>query len=227
MVDIGEDEDDHEQFFDDGEDEDFPDDAQPIHLFPDEGVDPRFARLSAEQLEDEDWQPASDDAHKEGITRHVRESQAAMRVPGARRARRGSPLSPWAGGPMDGLGGDEPRHPGQPRGPGGGRGRNKGTGGGNGPGKRGGKSRPGKAAGARKGAAPKPGQRKAGGARGAQNPGNTAPAGRSKPAGARKGGPRRRRSNGPRKSDSRVSVDNADGLFLLGSHAIIVDCARR
>ena len=105
----------HEGFYHDPlgdyDEEDLPDDAQPVHLFPDLDVDPRFAKLSPEQLDDDDWQPSSQDAHLEGITRHVREAQIAMRAPGSkRRARRGAPgAAPWAGGPMDGLGGDEPR----------------------------------------------------------------------------------------------------------------------
>lgn len=103
----------HESFFADplaDDDEDYPDDAQPIHLFPADDVDPRFASLSPEQLEDDFWQPSGDNAHKEGITKTVRDTVAAMKTPGvSRRAARrgqGSSGTVWAGGPMD-RGGDD------------------------------------------------------------------------------------------------------------------------
>ncbi|MGH1360124.1 MAG: pseudouridine synthase [Burkholderiaceae bacterium] len=92
------------------DDEEYPDDAQPLHLFPADDVDPRFAKLSAAQLEDDDWQPAGANAHQEGITKTVRETMAAMKTPGTSRraARRGQGAggTVWAGGPMD-RGGDE------------------------------------------------------------------------------------------------------------------------
>lgn len=93
------------------DDEEYPDDAQPLHLFPPaDDIDPRFAKLSAEQLEDDDWQPAGDNAHQEGITRAVRDNAAAMKTPGVSRraARRGQGAggTVWAGGPMD-RGGEE------------------------------------------------------------------------------------------------------------------------
>ena len=98
----------HEGFFADpfdDDDEEYPDDAQPVHLFPADDVDPRFAKLSAEQLEDDDWQPSGDNAHQEGITKTVRETMAAMKTPGVSRraARRGQGAggTVWAGGPMD------------------------------------------------------------------------------------------------------------------------------
>ena len=87
------------------DDEEYPDDAQPIHLFPADDVDPRFASLSPEQLEDDFWQPTGDNAHQEGITKTVRDTVAAMKTPGISRraARRGQAVSGalWAGGPMD------------------------------------------------------------------------------------------------------------------------------
>ncbi|MFK7962722.1 MAG: pseudouridine synthase [Burkholderiaceae bacterium] len=87
------------------DDEEYPDDAQPIHLFPADDVDPRFASLSPEQLEDDFWQPTGDNAHQEGITKTVRDTVAAMKTPGISRraARRGQAASGalWAGGPMD------------------------------------------------------------------------------------------------------------------------------
>lgn len=104
----GVDEADDEGFFADpfaDDDEEYPDDAQPLHLFPADDVDPRFAKLSAAQLEDDDWQPASANAHLEGITRTVRETMAAMKPPGssrrAARRRQGGGGTVWAGGPMD------------------------------------------------------------------------------------------------------------------------------
>jgi len=90
------------------DDEEFPDDAQPIHLFPDQDGDPRFARLSAEQLEDDDWQPSGDDAHEDGMVRNVVDSVAAMKAPGSsRRAQRRASQVSWAGGPMESLTGAE------------------------------------------------------------------------------------------------------------------------
>lgn len=104
----------HESFFADplaDDDEEYPDDAQPVHLFPADDVDPRFAGLSPEQLEDDFWQPTGDNAHKEGITKTVRDTIAAMKTPGVSRraARRGQGTggTVWAGGPMDRGGGEE------------------------------------------------------------------------------------------------------------------------
>ncbi|MEZ5661404.1 MAG: pseudouridine synthase [Burkholderiaceae bacterium] len=97
-------------FTGDDDDEDYPDDAQPTHLSFESPEDARFAKLSAEQLENDDWQPSSDDAHREGITQRVVEYHHAMKTPGlSRRAMRRAGAMSWGGGPMDGLGGDEPR----------------------------------------------------------------------------------------------------------------------
>lgn len=105
-------------FVGDDDDEDFPDDAQPMDLHFESPEDARFKHLSAEVLEDDDWQPDSADAHLEGITRRVVDYHAAMRTPGSsRRAQRRAGAMSWGGGPMDGLGGDEPRaHRGKPPG---------------------------------------------------------------------------------------------------------------
>ncbi len=176
----------HDDHFDDLDDDDLPDDAQPLHLsFESDDVDPRFRKLSPEQLEDEDWQPDSADAHQEGITQRVKDYHDAMKTPGiSRRAQRRAEAISWGGGPMDGLGGDEPR---KMRGPG--------MGGAKRGGKGGGKSRKGKAAApgagrkggaARKNAAPP--ARKGGG-------GRKSGAAPRKPAGGGGGGRRR----GPRK----------------------------
>lgn len=91
-----------------GDDDEFPDDAQPVHLFPDTDTDPRFARLSAEQLDDENWQPSGEDAHEDGMVRHVVEQVAAMKTPGmSRRAQQRASQMSWAGGPMDSAAGED------------------------------------------------------------------------------------------------------------------------
>ena len=123
--------------------DEFPADAQPIHLFPDQDGDPRFARLSAEQLEDEDWQPSGDDAHEDGMVRNVVESVAAMKAPGSsRRAQRRASQVSWNGGPMESLSGAEEVSGGQGNGRGrGGQRRGKANGNGNSNGNRSGSKR--------------------------------------------------------------------------------------
>lgn len=139
---------DHHAFDDDDE---FPDDAQPIHLFPDLEGDPRFANLSAEQLEDEDWQPSGDDAHEEGMTRHVMEAVAAMKTPGSsRRAQRRASQVSWAGGPMESLSGGEEVSGGQGNARGRG-GQRRGKANGNSNGNRGGSKRGGTSGGRKRG----------------------------------------------------------------------------
>ncbi len=191
--------------FGDDDDEEYPDDAQPVHLFPDHDVDPRFRNLSAEQLEDDEWQPANDNAHQEGITRAVRETHAAMRVPGGisrRQARRGQGLggSGWAGGPMD-RGAGEAHPSGSPSRKGNGTRRKKPAGA---PGKPGASANPKRSRGQGAGKSPRPGnvgvpgggqgqgQARGPGARRGSRPGG-GPGG--KPGGGRRGG---RRSGGNR-----------------------------
>ncbi|MEZ5649116.1 MAG: pseudouridine synthase [Burkholderiaceae bacterium] len=183
-------------FIGDDDDDDFPDDAQPTHLNFESPEETRFAHLSAEQLENDDWQPSSDDAHLEGITQKVVDYHHAMRTPGmSRRAQRRAGAMSWGGGPMDGLGGDEPR---SRRGPG------------LGTSKRGGKGKAKKVkAGPAKSGVSKSGAPKSGGGKSASGPGGRGGGGRKgaaaasrKPGGeARKpgGGSRKR---GPRKSPS-------------------------
>jgi hypothetical protein len=90
------------------DDDEFPDDAQPLHLFPDADTDPRFARLSAEQLDDENWQPSGEDAHEDGMVQHVVSEVAAMKTPGmSRRAQQRASQMSWAGGPMDSANGED------------------------------------------------------------------------------------------------------------------------
>jgi 23S rRNA pseudouridine2605 synthase len=91
-----------------GDDDEFPDDAQPLHLFPDADTDPRFAKLSAEQLDDENWQPTGEDAHEDGMVQHVVSEIAAMKTPGmSRRAQQRASQMSWAGGPMDNANGED------------------------------------------------------------------------------------------------------------------------
>ncbi|MGB7302279.1 MAG: pseudouridine synthase [Burkholderiaceae bacterium] len=183
------------------DEEDFPDDAQPVHLFEEVDVDPRFARVSAEQLDDENWQPSGDDAHEDGMVRHVVEQVAAMKTPGmSRRAQQRASQISWAGGPMDSASGEDGMAAMGPNGRGSGRRKSAGNKSGNGSGaKRGGK-RGGSGAGGRKGggnradgAKGRGGSRKSGSSAG----GNSAAKSGS---GNKSGNSSRRRSRGPKKS---------------------------
>ena len=84
-------------------------------------VDPSDV-IKAEHLDDE-WQPSSNDAHLEGITRRVRSgdggSGAGRRSSAGRKRVGARGAANWSGGPMDGLGGSRQPGPGVP----GGRGR--------------------------------------------------------------------------------------------------------
>jgi 23S rRNA pseudouridine2605 synthase len=163
-------------------------------------AEPEEVRELAPHEVDDEWQPSSNNAHQEGITRIVRSGDG---LPGPARGRRGRGGPRGAGpsvgfsGPMDhgrtGFGGGGAELPGANRPP---RGRGKGKPGGARPSKFGGPAgapgaggkgaRPG-GRGAPGGAAPG-GKRGPGGSRGAPQGGNRAGQGGGKPGGQRQGG---------------------------------------
>ncbi len=166
--------------------------------------------LSAEQLEDDDWQPSGDNAHQEGITKTVRETMAAMKTPGVSRraARRGQGAggTVWAGGPMDPGGAEAsgmlPGRKGNKSSKGGAR-RKPGAGAGNGTRKRArpdGAARPARGAGRKAGQGGRGPAAKAGAGAGAGAESGNRSA--KKPAGNRTRGPRRggRRGSGAKGS---------------------------
>ena len=158
----------------------------PVEVDPDD-------RIKAEHLDDE-WQPSSNDAHLEGITRKVRSGDGgsgAGRRSSAGRKRVGARGAPnWGGGPMDGLGGSRQSPQGGP----GGRGRS-GEGRGGQAAAGGGKRRAGP--GRRSGPNVAPAGNGPGGP-GAAGPGSGGPGDGGGRGGARRGGGRRGGRRGPK-----------------------------